>query len=58
MIRRFLKDEGGQDVVEYGLLLVIISLVAVGVFTYMGGSLSSIFSKMATKVRTTGDGIP
>jgi Flp pilus assembly pilin Flp len=58
MIRQFLIDEGGQDIVEYGLLLVIIAAIAVGVLTYMGGSLSSIFSKVGAKVTTTGESIP
>lgn len=29
MLRRFLRDEEGQDIVEYGLLAAFISVVAV-----------------------------
>ena len=36
MIRRFIKDEQGQDIVEYSLLLVLIGATALFVLTAMG----------------------
>ena len=50
MIKRFLKDEHGQDIVEYSLLLVLIGAAAVFVLTTMGTSINSIFSKITTKL--------
>lgn len=57
MVREFLKDEQGQDIVEYSLLLVLIGAAAVFVLTTMGQSISSIFSKINTKLTTANNSI-
>ncbi|HZS06387.1 MAG TPA: Flp family type IVb pilin [Blastocatellia bacterium] len=49
-IKSFLKDEGGQDVVEYSLLLVLIGAAALFVLTTMGASIRSIFQKISTSL--------
>lgn len=49
-VNNFVNDEGGQDIVEYSLLLVLIGAAAVFVLTTMGQSISSIFSKINTKL--------
>ncbi len=50
MIREFIKDEQGQDIVEYSLLLVLIGAAAVFVLTTMGQSITNIFTKINTKL--------
>jgi pilus assembly protein Flp/PilA len=50
MIKQFFKDERGQDVVEYSLLLVLVSAVAIFVLTSMGTSVSDIFEKVSTRL--------
>lgn len=50
MFRNFLRDEYGQDVVEYSLLLVMIGIAAVITLTVMGTSITSIFSKISVKL--------
>jgi pilus assembly protein Flp/PilA len=57
MIREFLKDEQGQDIVEYSLLLVLIGAAAIFVLTTMGQSISSIFNKINTKLTTANNSI-
>ncbi len=57
MIRAFLKDEQGQDVVEYSLLLVLIGAAAVFVLSAMGLSISSIFSKINDRLTTANNAI-
>jgi len=52
MLTRFLKDESGQDVVEYSLLLVLIGAAAVFILTTMGASISNIFSKINSKLQS------
>ncbi len=47
MFRNFLRDEYGQDIVEYSLLLVLIGAVALIALTSMGTSIQSIFSKIS-----------
>lgn len=39
-----IKDEKGQDLAEYGLLLVLIAIAVVAAVTALGGQLSSVFS--------------
>jgi pilus assembly protein Flp/PilA len=51
-VNNFVNDEGGQDIVEYSLLLVLIGAAAVFVLTTMGQSITSIFSKINTKLTT------
>lgn len=50
MITRFIKDEQGQDVVEYSLLLVLIGATALFVLTAMGQSISQIFAKINNRL--------
>jgi pilus assembly protein Flp/PilA len=45
---RLCKEDEGQDLVEYGLLLVLVALVSVGFISTVGNQLSSIFSNAAT----------
>jgi len=52
MLKKFLQDEQGQDIVEYSLLLVLIGAAAVFVLTAMGTNISAIFSKINTKLST------
>lgn len=56
-IRDFVKDESGQDIVEYSLLLVLIGAAALFVMTTMGTSIKNIFSKIAGKLSTAEAGI-
>ncbi|MCI0337245.1 MAG: Flp family type IVb pilin [Acidobacteria bacterium] len=57
MIKEFLRDEQGQDIVEYSLLLVLIGAAAVFVLTTMGQSISQIFSKINVRLKTANDSI-
>jgi pilus assembly protein Flp/PilA len=50
MLKKFLQDEQGQDIVEYSLLLVLIGAAAVFVLTAMGTNIGAIFSKINTKL--------
>ena len=43
MINRFLKEEEGQTLVEYGLLISLIALVVIAVLTLMGKKISNSF---------------
>jgi Flp pilus assembly pilin Flp len=52
MIRKFILDEQGQDVVEYSLLLVLIGATALFVLTAMGTSVSQIFAKINNRLST------
>jgi pilus assembly protein Flp/PilA len=58
MIKQFLKDERGQDIVEYSLLLVLIGAAAILILTTMGTSINSIFTKISNKLQQADAAIP
>jgi pilus assembly protein Flp/PilA len=45
-----LREERGQGLVEYGLILFLVSVVAVVALTNIGKSVSSVLSKVATDI--------
>ena len=44
MIGRFWKDEAGQDLIEYTLLLAFVALVAAGLFIQAGNVTAGIWT--------------
>lgn len=53
LLLRLWREEQGQDVVEYALLLVLISLIAVASITSVGQAVSNAFSNAATNLTTS-----
>jgi pilus assembly protein Flp/PilA len=47
LIVAILKDEHGATVIEYGLLVGLLSIAAIPIYNAMGGSLSAIFLSTA-----------
>jgi pilus assembly protein Flp/PilA len=47
-LRAFAKNEEAQDLIEYALLVGLISLVAVAAITAAGGSVNAIFTSIGT----------
>ena len=45
MIKRFVMEEEGQTLVEYGLLISWIALVVIAVLTVMGRRISNTFNQ-------------
>lgn len=52
IMRDFLKDETGQDLVEYALLLVFLALAAVAVLPILGQAVNNVFSTSASSLVT------
>jgi pilus assembly protein Flp/PilA len=50
MMRTLVRDEEGQDLLEYALLVALIALVAFGAVQLAGGSVNTIFDNIATKL--------
>jgi pilus assembly protein Flp/PilA len=44
--RNLRDDQSGQAMVEYALILALVSVAAVGILSTLGGSVSSIFNKI------------
>ena len=54
LVRQFIRDEDGQDVVEYGLLIAtiaIVVLIGVGIF---GSNINLWFQNLAGRITTVG----
>jgi len=46
----FLKDEQGQDLIEYTLLMAFIALASAAIFTNAGKSVSGIWGSASTQL--------
>jgi pilus assembly protein Flp/PilA len=46
------RNEEGQDLLEYALLVALIALVAIGAVGLAGNSVSTIFTNIATRLST------
>jgi pilus assembly protein Flp/PilA len=43
MLKRFLSEDSGQGMVEYGLIIALVAVVLIGVLTAMSGGLDGLF---------------
>ncbi len=53
---RFLKEERGQDLIEYTLLLAFIALSGAALFLGMGSSISSIWTIVNSRMASAASG--
>jgi pilus assembly protein Flp/PilA len=53
IIKRLWQEEEGQDLVEYGLLVVLISLFAVAAMSSLAKGISDAFSNASAQLTTT-----
>jgi Flp pilus assembly pilin Flp len=44
ILKNFLRDEQGQDLIEYTLLLAFVALASAALFLQAGGSVNQIWS--------------
>ncbi|MDD3705092.1 MAG: Flp family type IVb pilin [Clostridiaceae bacterium] len=51
-IKETLKDEKGQGMVEYALIIGLIAVVVIGVLGTMGGSIEAKFQDIVTALTT------
>lgn len=47
-LKSMIRDEEGATMVEYGLLVALIALVALGAVTTVGTKLSTLFTNVGT----------
>lgn len=53
MLMNFLRDEQGQDLVEYTLLLAFVALASAALLTTMSTSIGTIWKTMSDKLDAT-----
>jgi len=51
-VNAFLKDEDGQDLVEYSLLMAFIALGAVAILTTVKGQITALWTAVNTQLTT------
>ena len=54
-LRTLRRNDSGQDLLEYALLVALIALVAIGAITTTGQGVSSVFTDISTQL---GGGAP
>ena len=45
VLKNLLRDEEGQDLVEYALLLVFLALAAIAILPTLGSTVNKVFSQ-------------
>jgi pilus assembly protein Flp/PilA len=50
LLRKLWKEEEGQDLTEYALLLVLVALAAIGSLGVLAGAINNTFSKAASNL--------
>lgn len=53
-LRSLIKDENGQAMVEYGIIIGLIAVVVIVVLTGMGDQLKALFEKITGKLPPVG----
>jgi pilus assembly protein Flp/PilA len=50
--RRFLRDESGATMIEYGLIAALVAVAAIVALESLGQSISGLFTAVGTKLDT------
>jgi pilus assembly protein Flp/PilA len=53
---RFVRDDHGQDLIEYAILAGFIALVAIVAITSVGSSVNTVFTNIENKLKTVPGG--
>ena len=51
-IKRFWREEEGQDLIEYSLLLGFVALFSTAIYSSLSGNINSIWSSAGTVVNS------
>ena len=52
MIRKFLKDESGVTMIEYGLIAALVGVACVVILTTVGTDLNALFGRVSSDLST------
>jgi pilus assembly protein Flp/PilA len=56
LIARFVREDEGQDLVEYALLLALISLAAIAAIGVLGGAINAKYTSASSTLTGAGAG--
>jgi Flp pilus assembly pilin Flp len=51
ILLRLLRDESGQDIAEYAVMLAVILVIVVGTVRLIGSNASGVFSQVASSIQ-------
>jgi len=51
-LRTVIKDEKGQDLAEYALLIALIAIVVISVVAALGNQINGVFNKIKSNLPT------
>lgn len=54
LIQRFIREEEGQDLIEYALLAALIAVASITILGNIAGGINNIFTKILSAVNTAG----
>jgi pilus assembly protein Flp/PilA len=52
MLNKFIHEEDGQTLVEYGLLISLIALVVIAILSILGGRIKNTFNAASNAITT------
>jgi Flp pilus assembly pilin Flp len=50
-LQRLLRDEQGQDIAEYAVMLAVILVIVVGTVRLIGSNANTVFSQVASSIQ-------
>jgi len=51
LMRRFWREENGQDIAEYAVMLAVILVLVVGTIRLIGSNANNVFSNAASSIQ-------
>ncbi len=51
VMKSFLRNEEGQDVAEYAVMLAVILVIVIGTIRLIGGNANNVFSQVASSIQ-------
>ncbi len=51
MLRRLFREEEGQDIAEYAVMLAVILVIVVGTIRLIGSNANNVFSSVASSIQ-------
>lgn len=57
LLKKIVREEEGQSMVEYGLIIAVVALVTAGTYKLLGEKVNAMVKKLADKVDALSKGI-
>jgi Flp pilus assembly pilin Flp len=51
LLSKFWRDEEGQDIAEYSVMLAVILVIVVGTIRLIGGNAGNVFSQVGSSIQ-------